>query len=387
MITVDEIRKKSENFYTDFLKSIITGEFFFPKVIRSNKSVSDDFNEMRKELAELIEFSKDKKNFGYTIVYKKVTTRKHGVQDLPDEINFQTETDYLKFIKKEKEVVKFKENIHLILSLYPNLKSWLLKYPTKVIDNERNWNDFFKVCDYFSQNPNPNLYLRELPIVVHTKFIEQNKSILAELLKEILPETAVNLKFKEFEKRFGLKYNQSRIRLRILDTKIAEIFFSKISDVEINQTDFDVLNLPCKYVFILENKTNFSNLMNFLTLPQLDNSIAIFGSGFKVGSLKNAEWLNQKEIYYWGDIDTHGLQALDQVKGYFPHTKSIMMDFATLNCFKDDWGIGEKTNVSELSNLNEDELKLFNYLKENDLRLEQEKISHEYVLNFLKLIY
>ena len=63
-----------------------------------------------------------------------------------------------------------------------------------------------------------------------------------------------------------------------------------------------------------------------------------------------------------------------------------MMDFATLNCFKDDWGIGEKTNVSELTNLNKEEINLFNYLKENNLRLEQEKITQEYVLKYLSRI-
>ena len=69
MITVAEIKKKSENLYCEYLKSIISGESFFPKTIRSDKSVSIDFNEMRNELAEVIEHSKDRKNFGYTITY------------------------------------------------------------------------------------------------------------------------------------------------------------------------------------------------------------------------------------------------------------------------------------------------------------------------------
>ena len=88
MITVVEIKKKSENLYSEYLKSIILGEPFFPKTIRSDKSVSIDFNEMRSELAEVIEHSKDRKNFGYTITYKQVNTRKHGTQSLPEEIKF-----------------------------------------------------------------------------------------------------------------------------------------------------------------------------------------------------------------------------------------------------------------------------------------------------------
>ena len=77
MITVTEIKKKSENLYTEYLKSIVSGETFFPKTIRSDKSVSNDFGEMRKELAEVIGHSKDNKNYGYTINYKQINTRKH----------------------------------------------------------------------------------------------------------------------------------------------------------------------------------------------------------------------------------------------------------------------------------------------------------------------
>jgi hypothetical protein len=108
VITVVELKKKSENLYSEYLKSIISGEPFFPKTIRSDKSVSIDFKKMRSELAEVIEHSKDRKNFGYTITYKQVNTRKHGTQSLPDEISFQTATDYLRFLRKEQEAESFK---------------------------------------------------------------------------------------------------------------------------------------------------------------------------------------------------------------------------------------------------------------------------------------
>jgi hypothetical protein len=77
-----------------------------------------------------------------------------------------------------------------------------------------------------------------------------------------------------------------------------------LTDIQVTEEEFRRLKIPCKKVFVLENKTNFSNLMNFLTLPQLENTIGIFGSGYKVADLKNASWLSEKEIFYWGDIDT-----------------------------------------------------------------------------------
>lgn len=393
MITKDEIKRKSENLYPEYLKSIVSGDIFFPKVLRSDKSVSKDFNEMRKELAEIIEFSKDKRGYGYTILYKQVSTRNHNTQSLPDEISFQTEIDYLKFLRKEAESNTFRVQVASTLSEFPELTDWIKKYPKKIIEHSQNWNSLLKVCAYFKQNPKPNLYARELPIQVDTKFVENNRGILLELLNIImLPET-VNTEFKtakDFEKRFGLKFNQSQIRIRILDHEIARTYLSGLADISITEEEFNALKIPCERVFILENKTNYSNLMNFLTLPQLTGTIAIFGGGFMVGNLKKAVWLSTKQIFYWGDIDTHGLQILSQIRGYFPNTRSIMMDFETLNFFKDDWGKGEVTPVCNLTNLSLIEQELYNFLKAdniNPIRLEQEKITHEYVLKWIKSIY
>ena len=391
MITVTEIKKKSENLYTEYLKSIVSGESFFPKTIRSDKSVSNDFGEMRKELAEVIGHSKDNKNYGYTINYKQINTRKHGVQTLPEEISFQTETDYLKFLHKDKEAESFKNNAAFILTQYPALIEWIRKYPLKVIENKENWKQLLDVCAYFKQNPKPNLYIRELPVRVHTKFIEHNKGILLELLNAILPTDSINEEYlttKDFEKRFGLRFNQSRIRLRILDQNISDKYLSGITDIEVTEEEFNKLKIPCKKVFILENKTNYSNLMNFLTLPHLENSIGIFGSGYKISDLKNAAWLANKEIYYWGDIDTHGMQILSQMRKYFPNTRSIMMDFETLNSFQEEWGRGEPINVTDLPNLNSEERELFEFIKTdniNTIRLEQEKISQAYVLERINM--
>ena len=393
MITVVEIKKKSEHLYSEYLKSIISGETFFPKTIRSDKSVSIDFNEMRSELAEVIEHSKDRKNFGYTITYKQINTRKHGTQSLPEEISFKSATDYLKFLHKEKEAENFKNNSNEILMQFPDLVKWINKYPKKVIDNNGKWKSLLDVCSYFKQYPKPNLYIRELPVKVHTKFIESNKGVLLDLLNVVLHSDNINQDFtttKDFEKRFGLKFNQSQIRLKILDSDISDKHLSGLTDIEVTEEEFIKLQIPCDRVFIFENKTNFSNLMNFLTLPQLENAIGIFGSGYKVADLQNALWLADKEIFYWGDIDTHGLDILSQIRGYFKQTKSIMMDFETLNTFRDDWDKGERINKETLPNLTADEEALFKFVRGdnvNTIRLEQEKITHDYVLKQFVKIY
>lgn len=382
MITVNEIKKKSENVYEEYLRSIINNEVFFPKVIRSNKSISSDFNEMRKELSQIIEYSKDRRGYGYTISYKQVNTRQHGNQSIPDEISFQLESDFLKYLHKEKEAQQFRKDAHLIINQYPKLRDWLVRFPLKVIDNNDKWVDLLKVCDYFKSYPKPNLYLRELPINVHTKFIENNQGVIKELLN-ILISDHVNIEEKEFEKRFNLKYAEPQIRFKVLDKQIAKRFFSGIDDIAIPVSQFESLNLPLDRAIVLENKTTFYTA---LTLPVMNSAIVIFGSGYSVGNLKNVKWFENIELFYWGDIDVQGFEILSQFRGYFQHAKSVLMDTVTFERFFEN-DLGTPTTVNTVLNLTNKEQELYDVLKAKNWRLEQEKISYEYVNNyFLKLL-
>ncbi|MDR1974909.1 MAG: DUF2220 family protein [Bacteroidales bacterium] len=372
MITADEIKKKAENIYIEYLKSVVTKEPFFPKVVRSNKSASSDFNKMRKELAEVIEHSKDRKNYGYTIIYKQINTRNHGIQSLPEEISFQSEIDFLKYLLKEKEVEKFKEDCASILSQFPELRDWIIKYPLKVIDNYSEWDSLLKVCKYFKSNPNPNLYIRELPVQVHTKFIEKNKTIIRELL-DIIVEKYVQQSEKDFEKRFNLKYAEPTVRFRILDKNVSQQYFSGIDDLSIPVSQFEHLKLPVKRAFVIENK------MNVLTFPAMSETIVLFGMGYGVEILKNVRWLSRVELFYWGDFDADGFQILSQFRGYFPHTRSILMDKSTFYKFFEKESSRSPAKVTTILNLTNEEQELYELLKANNWRLEQEKIQIDYV--------
>jgi hypothetical protein len=391
MITPKEIKDKTERKYISFFfQSLLENKPFEKLVIRGDKSYTkSSLSEFEKEIQQIVSQSREKKGFGYTLEFQQVKTKSLGIQDLPTSIFFDTEKDFLRFLGKEKEVELFKTSVEKIIKAFPELKEWIKKFPLKVIQNANSWQELLSVCEYFRQNPNPNLYIRELPIKVHTKFIENNKGILFELLNVVLSPEYINQDFtsaKDFEKRFGLKFNQSLIRIRILDKSISDNYVAGLTDITITEEEFCSLQIPCKNVFIIENKTNFSNLMNFLTLPQMESTIGIFGSGFKVCSLKNASWLYDKEIFYWGDIDTHGLQILSQVRGYFKKTKSIMMDFETLASFKADWCKGEIAK-SITPNLTTEEKKLYDFVKSENIRLEQERISFDFVIKEIMKIF
>lgn len=377
MITPQEIKSKTERKYISFLQSLVEQKPFEKLVIRGDKSYTkSSLPEFEKEIQQINSQSKEKKGFGYTLEFQRVKTKYLGTQDLPVSIYFDTEKDFLRFLGKEKEIESFKTNVEKIIKAFPALKEWIIKNPISVITNQTEWDSILKVCQYFKQTPKPNLYIRELPVNVHTKFIERNKSVLRELLDILLPDH-INSEYKEFEKRFHLKFSEPQIRFKILDKEISQKFFSGIDDIAIPVSQFETLNLPIKRVLVVENKTT---LYTTLTLPKMDRSIAIFGSGFSVHNLKGAQWLFNVELFYWGDIDVQGFEILSQFRSYFPHAQSLLMDKTTFEKFFEN-DKGTLTNVSTKLNLTDEEQQLYELLKVNNWRLEQEKIPLYWVMN------
>jgi hypothetical protein len=378
MITPQEIKKKAKRKYLSFLQSLVKQVPFEKLVIRGDKKYTkSSLQEFEREIQLIVSQSREKKSFGYTLEFQKVKTKYLGTQDLPISIYFDSEVDFLQFLGKIEEVEFFKVSVKKILDAFPELKDWIIKNPTKAIAKQAELESILKVCKYFKQNPKPNLYIRELPIKVHTKFLERNKSVIKELLDIIISEH-INVDEKLFEKRFNLKYAEPQIRFKLLDEDICRKVFSGIDDLAIPVSQFEILNLPIEKVIVLENKTTFYTA---LTLPKMNKTIALFGSGFGVYNLKNVNWFKNKELLYWGDIDAQGFEILSQFRGYFPLTKSVMMDKQTFDKFFENDN-GTPTNISTKLNLTNEEQQLYATLKKYNWRLEQEKIPFEYVNNY-----
>jgi len=113
----------------------------------------------------------------------------------------------------------------------------------------------------------------------------------------------------------------------------------------------------------------------------------IFGAGYGFENLAQITWLNQVNIYYWGDIDSHGFAILDQLRTKLPQVKSLLMDEKTLLAHKEFWGEEPKPEHRMLSRLANDELDLYQKLTSNahgkNVRLEQEKVSYAALMGIL----
>jgi hypothetical protein len=115
-----------------------------------------------------------------------------------------------------------------------------------------------------------------------------------------------------------------------------------------------------------------------LTFPVKRNSIVIWGHGFGVDIMKNVDWLKTKKIYYWGDLDTQGFQILSEFRFHFKQVQSFLMDRYTFDKYYEG-DKGTVTNVEKELCLTAEEKDMFEYLKANNLRLEQEKVPFDYI--------
>ncbi|UZT97529.1 DUF2220 family protein [Chryseobacterium fluminis] len=383
MISPAEIKKQALKWWKPLLQSHIQQEVFFPKIIdRIGKvksgHITERFEILQKEIEELYRYSKNQTVKGYLVQTAGRNFRRTGSHDLPDTIIFESIEDYLYFTKYQKDWTVFLKHYEQVISIIPVLKDWTLQHCLWLTDHHIDWEDVLKVCLYFIQTPRPNLYLRQLPIEIHTKFIEENNTLIQSLLDFLIPDHVRSPQQKRFAERFFLRYDEPLIRLRFLDENPNPDF--KFRDISIPLSDFETLELPVENILIAENK------MNFLTLPLLKSTVAIWsGGGFNISYLKNAVWLSDKKILYWGDIDEHGFQILHQLRSYHPHAQSIMMNRTTFETFQSYAVSGARNKSQNLNLLTKEENDLFQYLKTLEKnRLEQEKIPQMYVDKCLK---
>jgi hypothetical protein len=230
------------------------------------------------------------------------------------------------------------------------------------------------VCRYFLEHPRPGLYIRELPLSVHTKYVEEHIGILRELLEQLLPAETIVPDASTFQQRFGLREEESLIHARFLDDQLEKRYGIPLSELCTPRSQFARLNLRVQHCIITENK------MTFLTLPALPDTFALHGGGFKVSCLAAIPWLRECPLIYWGDLDAQGFQILSQLRAIFPHVVSLMMNEATLQTFSSFCVAGMPCSVRQLPYLTPEEHTLFLRLTEGNIRLEQERISHGYAL-------
>ncbi len=381
MITPAQIRQKALRKYGEFLTSHLQERDFFPLPIVGNKGRSNmPVEALYAGMKELMDASKTKKGFGFEVELREVNTRRAGRRSMPQRIYFPTQEDYLAFLGKNTEFARFIRQVAYTGRSVPLLLPFVERQPLKLIAHLAIWPDLLKVVDFFLHHPFPDQYPRELPIEVHTKFVEQHKGILNDLLLAVLPPNALSPQEKNFEKRFGLRYDEPVVRIRTLDQNAIDDIPAFMTDLSLPVSQLQQLQVRSNVVFVVENK------LTFLSFPSHTKGLVIWGKGFAVELLKNVQWLKQVPIFFWGDLDAQGFQMLHQLRGYFPQTRSLLMDLDVYHAFA-PFAVNNKSapTAMDLSRLTDAERACYAFLCQTDKnRLEQEHISQSYLISRLQ---
>ncbi|MFP3459773.1 DUF2220 family protein [Arthrobacter globiformis] len=347
----------------------------------------------------------------YELETVEVGRRTVGSNRIPAAAVFATVEDEIGFVRKSREAGRFRELAAGLGELDPLLVGWAARRPLKLLELGSDAEAAARVALWLRDNPEPGIYVRQLGLPgVHTKFIERHRQVIDQLLVALSPasdggeadtDSDAPLEVAEpdvagsdaalengagrtpaarFARRHGFLHPPELVRFRILDPSIPAPGGAR--DITVTAEAFSALQLPVGTVIATENQ------VNYLALPERPGTLALYGAGYGFSSLREAAWLRDCQVLYWGDIDTHGFRILDQLRAVHPHVESILMDEETLLSHRDAWGREPSPSRVALARLTPEERALYEALGNDtygsSVRLEQELINWDWALERLK---
>ena len=365
------------------LSAQVTGETLFPRRLVLKRPGSGELRERFHEAR--IWSEKLRAAPRVRIEMRAFRHRVFGANALPHEAWIDGADDAVAMIGKRSEIAEFRRVVDLTGLRQPSLLAWLAKRPLRALELAGDWNLLLDVVGWMQDHPRPGIYLRQMDIPgVHSKFVEAHRGVLDELLDAVLPPESVDTHATGaagFARRYGFLEKPAHVRFRILDPALALLPMAHngegIQDLTLDATSFAALTTDVSRVFVTENE------INFLALPRIKESMAIFGAGYGFESLERTGWLAHCRLYYWGDIDTHGFAILDALRSRFDHVQSLLMDRNTFLEFESLWGTEDSPIDRGLGALTTEERALYDDLRYHrlgrNLRLEQERIGFGWV--------
>lgn len=315
---------------------------------------------------------------GVVLEFASVGATTIGANRLPCAALFASAAEEISFLGLGREAARFTDLAARMAGLDERLGAWSLQRPLELLKHGEEALTAARVALWLDANPAPGMYLRQLSLPgVHTKFVENHRRLIDSMLGVLAPERP--FLGKNYARRHGFLAAPDRVRMRFLDP--AQALAPGMDDVEVTAAAFARLALDVDRILTTEN------LVNFLALPPMPRTLAVFGGGYGFEGLRDAGWLGDRQILYWGDIDTHGFHILDQLRSHHPHVHSILMDEQTLLAHRDFWGREDTPTHAQLTRLSPAENTLYTALQtgtfQPQLRLEQELLRWDWVLGQL----
>lgn len=394
MIAPEDIRQRAGKLWSSgqVLRAWLTGAPEFPWAVPFKKPSAEDwlrrFAVLRLAVAELEASSKAATGVGYTLTLKEIAHQKLGRLRVPEAIVFDTPEDVAAAAGEAATLRRFRALAADLRAREPRLAAWMARYPFALIEHEAALPRLLAVAAHLQGQPRPGLFARELGIAgVDSKFVEIHRTLLAEWLDCLLPAEHVDSTVRGhsdygFERRYGLRHEEPLLRFRWLDGSRA--IDGSLSDLTVPLSQFAAYAPDCARVFVTENK------ISFLTFPECEDSLVIFGEGYAIDRLRSVPWLGNQPLHYWGDIDTHGFAILSRLRGLWPHARSFLMDRHTLLSHRDLWTEEPQGRrcLHDLPGLEPEEAALYDDLRGDvmgdHVRLEQERVAFALVRDVVR---
>lgn len=309
---------------------------------------------------------------GLRVESRPLGGRKVGTNAVPAKAWVDTPGQLWRLLGVVREVERFGELFERTSELEPALLGWMADHPLKVLSSADSWLRLVATVTWVAGlERTSDVYLRQVGVPgVDTKFIEANRSVLTDLLDLRLPTGRIDTSVprSDFAGRYGFLRKPGYVRVRHLDGERWGF-----TEMALRTAELAANPLPVTTVYVVENE------VTYLAFPAVRDAVVLWGSGYAVSVLRSLSWLRERELVYWGDIDTHGFRILHRLREYFPAARSMLMDRATLLSHESQW-VDEPAQVREpLTRLTEAETALYHDLVEDlfgpAVRLEQERVG------------
>lgn len=252
----------------------------------------------------------------------------------------------------------------------PLIAGWMADKPLEVLRNADAWTLLVDTVLWIEAHADQQMYLRQVDVPgVDTKFIERHRKNIAALLDRQLSDDRIDATCppSDFVGRYRFRGKPAYVRFRRLSAT------ADFTELSVRVDELAARPLRERTVFVVENE------VTYLAFPPVPDAVVIFGAGYALPRLEPLRWLADRDVIYWGDIDTHGFAILDRLRRSFGHARSMLMDRATLLAHEGQWVTEPSPTEAHLPLLRPEEANLYTDLIEDTLgravRLEQERIA------------
>ncbi len=316
----------------------------------------------------LARFERETRHF--CVEHREVRSRNLGANLVPARVTVRSFEQLCLILGTASDVRLLDDLIARTRSAMPALVDWVVNHPTVALRHAAIWGQILATVAWVERHDTTRYYVRQIDVEgVDTKFVEHNHKLLDQLLTTVLPAERVDYAAvpPTFTRKFQFLDKPAYTRFRTLDSEPVDY-----TEMTVRTEELAARNPGISTVFVVENE------VTYLAFPSIADAIVVFGSGFALGGVTTLPWLGEKEVVYWGDIDTHGFDILNRLRSHLPSVQSLLMDHRTMLAHRAQWVTEPSPTNRSLPHLTADEQALYRDLVEGtfgpSIRLEQERV-------------